>query len=67
MLKSPIPPRWNLHPLVDDEKGCPIEPRASRLALAGGSDDLPPGREPQLAEIIRFPLERVRPGLAQEF
>lgn len=32
-----------------------------RLALAGGSDQPPPGRDETSAEIIRFPLERVRP------
>jgi hypothetical protein len=32
-----------------------------RLALAGGSDQPPPGQGESSAEIIRFPLERVRP------
>lgn len=33
-----------------------------RLALAGGSDRPPPGQDESPAEVIRFPLERVRPA-----
>lgn len=33
-----------------------------RLALAGGSDRPPPGQDETSAEVIRFPLERVRPA-----
>jgi hypothetical protein len=33
---------------------------ASRLALAGGSDERPPTGEPRSAEIIEFPRERRR-------
>ncbi|MBM3549686.1 MAG: hypothetical protein FJX54_22330 [Alphaproteobacteria bacterium] len=32
-----------------------------RLALAGGSDQPPPGQDEISAEVIRFPLERARP------
>ncbi|MBL8687733.1 MAG: hypothetical protein JNL04_01460 [Rhodospirillaceae bacterium] len=33
---------------------------APRLALAGGSDQPPPGQDQASAEVIRFPLERTR-------
>lgn len=33
---------------------------APRLALAGGSDQPPPGHDQASAEVIRFPLERAR-------
>ena len=33
-----------------------------RLALAGGSDQPPPGQDEKSADVIRFPLERARPS-----
>jgi len=36
-----------------------------RLALAGGSDRPPPGQDETSADVIRFPLERVRPAKDQ--
>jgi hypothetical protein len=35
---------------------------APRLALAGGSDQPPPGQDKASAEIIRFPIERIHPA-----
>ena len=37
-------------------------PGRRALALAGGSDRPPPGQGGESAEIIRFPVERVRPA-----